>query len=117
MWSLGPAEVSMSALCSLSQRRTCLPSWRPPRTCVWAPVVSGVSPDDPGCPCWGQMGQRNSLPAPPERETPQEPRSQAILPAHSEIPEALRVWRTRLPNLSLASSVCLLETPVSAQEG
>lgn len=49
---------------------------------------------------------------------PQEPRSQAILPAHSEIPEALQVWRTRLPNLSRASSVCLLPaTPVSAQEG
>lgn len=65
----------------------------------------------------GQMGQRSSLPAPPERETPQEPRSRAILPAHSEIPEALQVWRTRLPNLSLTSSVCLLATPVSAQEG
>lgn len=69
-WSPGPAEALVSALGSPSHRCTCLPSWRPPCTCIQGPVVSGVSPDDPGCPCWGQMGQRNSLPAPPERETP-----------------------------------------------
>lgn len=69
------------------------------------PNIPGVSSDHLGHPQWGQMAQRSSLLAPPARETPQEPRSQAILPAHSEIPEALPAGNP--PPQPLSSILCL----------
>lgn len=55
----GPAEVMASVLGSPGRRPTCLPGWRHPRMCLCTAVVLGVSPDDPRCPWWGQMGQRS----------------------------------------------------------
>lgn len=65
-----PTELMVSTLGHPGHRSTCHPRRRCPYMCIQSPVVSEVSPDDPGPPRWGQMGQRSSLPAPPEWETP-----------------------------------------------
>lgn len=76
----------------------------------------GVSPDHPSHPPqWGQMPQKSSLPA-----SGKPPKSQGVGQSFLPTQKFRKPFQpgTRLPNLSLASSVCLLlATPASAQEG